>query len=46
MYGFAGRAFNFMGESGKIYNIISTLNIQVRPKQASYSAQLIEDELS
>jgi hypothetical protein len=30
MYGFAGRAFNFIGDSGKIYNIISTLNIQVR----------------
>ncbi|EIE18014.1 hypothetical protein COCSUDRAFT_45691 [Coccomyxa subellipsoidea C-169] len=32
MYGFAGRAFNFMGDSGKIYNIISTLNIQVSMK--------------
>ncbi len=32
MYGFAGRAFNFIGEPGNIYNIISTLNIQVRPE--------------
>ncbi|CAL8466281.1 g5817 [Coccomyxa elongata] len=32
MYGFAGRAFNFMGEPGNIYNIISTLNIQVSMK--------------
>ena len=30
MYGFAGRSFNFMGEVGKIYNIISTQALQVR----------------
>lgn len=28
MYGFAGRSFNFMGDPGKIYNIISTQNMQ------------------
>ncbi|CAL8466280.1 g5816 [Coccomyxa elongata] len=32
MYGFAGRAFNFMGRPGNVYNIISTLNIQVSIK--------------
>lgn len=30
MYGFAGRSFNFMGDVGKIYNIISTQTLQVR----------------
>ncbi len=29
MYGFAGRLFNFIGDPGKIYNIISTQNMQV-----------------
>lgn len=29
MYGFAGRSFNFIGDPGKIYNIISTQNMQV-----------------
>jgi hypothetical protein len=29
MYGFAGRSFQFLGEPGKIYSIISTLNMQV-----------------
>ena len=29
MYGFAGRSFNFIGEVGKFYNIISTQNMQV-----------------
>ncbi len=29
MYGFAGRSFNFIGEVGKFYNIISTQNLQV-----------------
>ena len=29
MYGFAGRSFNFLGAPGKIYNIISTQNMQV-----------------
>jgi hypothetical protein len=29
MYGFAGRSFQFQGEPGKIYNIISTLDLQV-----------------
>ena len=28
MYGFAGRSFNFIGDVGKIYNIISAENIQ------------------
>ena len=28
MYGFAGRSFNFMGEVGKIYSIISTQTLQ------------------
>ncbi|BDA51370.1 hypothetical protein COCOBI_18-2470 [Coccomyxa sp. Obi] len=32
MYGFAGRSFNFMGEVGKIYNIISTQTLQVSMK--------------
>lgn len=30
MYGFAGRSFNFMGEVGKTYSIISTQNMQAR----------------
>ena len=29
MYGFAGRSFNFLGAPGKIYNIVSTQNMQV-----------------
>ena len=29
MYGFAGRSFNFIGDPGKIYSIISTQNLQV-----------------
>jgi hypothetical protein len=29
MYGFAGRSFNFGGEVGKTYSIISTQNMQV-----------------
>ncbi|KAK9902757.1 hypothetical protein WJX75_005073 [Coccomyxa subellipsoidea] len=32
MYGFAGRSFNFIGEVGKIYNIISTQTLQVSMK--------------
>ncbi len=34
MYGFAGRSFNFMGEVGKIYSIISTQTLQVRAQVA------------
>jgi hypothetical protein len=30
MYGFAGRSFNFIGDPGKTYNIISTQNLQAR----------------
>ena len=35
MYGFAGRSFNFIGDPGKTYNIISTQNLQARPASAS-----------
>lgn len=41
MYGFAGRSFNFMGEVGKIYNIISTQTLQVwhSPSMHALAAQ-------
>jgi hypothetical protein len=29
MYGFAGRSFQFLGEPGKVYNIISSQTLQV-----------------
>lgn len=36
MYGFAGRSFNFIGDVGKTYNIISTQNLQVLIHSAAF----------
>ena len=36
MYGFAGRSFNFMGEVGKIYSIISTQTLQASSTSNTY----------
>lgn len=35
MYGFAGRSFNFIGDPGKIYNVISTQNMQASHLQST-----------
>jgi hypothetical protein len=43
MYGFAGRSFNFIGEVGKIYNIISTQTLQV---SASFCPSVLDRETS